>query len=321
MPAADPAHGARKRGGRFWPPLAVLAAAAGGFALYVSVVPAEEPRWDADFCPIDGTVAHRAAYLIDARKPLDADLAGLPGRLLERVTLDLAAGTELRIYTLGPRADAPRQTIGRICKPYGNADLQVAAAKDQRAAVRDCGDLPSQISPELRELAAGFCSRRAALRSRIDAVATPDIAEPLGQTHLAEAIEETLQGATAAPAAGAVYVFSDMMQHADWYSHIDTGPAGWRIEEVDRRDRPGLVAGGFRADQRITVFYLPRTGTTAEPGMELLHKRFWRAFLDPAQVVFHNQPPSLGYAAPAPPAFGRRPADRRPRREPRREPE
>ena len=300
MPAS-PSHrpaGARKRGGRIWPPIALLAAAVGGLALFLTLNPPDEPQWDADMCPIDGLVAHRAAYLIDARKPLDADLAELPGRLLERVTLDLASGTELGIYTLGPRADTPRQSIGRICKPYGNADLQVAAAKDQRAAVRDCGDLPSQISTELREVATGFCSRRAALRSRIDAVATPDIGEPIGPAHLAEAIEETLQGGAAGPAADAVYVFSDMMQHADWYSHVDAGPAGWRIEDLDRPEPPpGSPARGFRTDQRITVFYLPRTGTTDEPGTELLHKRFWRALLGPAQVTFHNQPPSLGYAS------------------------
>lgn len=300
MPAS-PSHrpaGARKRGGRIWPPIALLAAAAGGLAVFLSLNPPDEPRWDADMCPVDGTVAHRAAYLIDARKPLDADLAELPGRLLERVTLDLASGTELRIYTLGPRADTPRQAIGRICKPYGNADLQVAAAKDQRAAVRDCSDLPSQISTELREVATGFCSRRAALRSRIDAVATPDIGETIAPAYLVEAIAETLQGG-ASPAATAVYVYSDMMQHADWYSHVDAGPAGWRIEDAGWPDRPGTPAGGFRPDQRVTVFYLPRTGLTDEPGMELLHKRFWRAFLDPAQATFHNQPPSLGYAPPA----------------------
>ena len=305
MPAS-PSHrpaGARKRGGRIWPPIALLAAAVGGLALFLTLNPPDEPQWDADMCPIDGSVAHRAAYLIDARKPLDADLAELPGRLLERVTLDLAAGTELGIYTLGPRADTPRQSIGRICKPYGNADLQVAAAKDQRAAVRDCGDLPSQISTELREVATGFCSRRAALRSRIDAVAMPEMGEPLGHAHLAEAIEETLHGGAAGPGAAAVYVFSDMMQHADWYSHVDAGPAGWRIEDVDRPSpAPGSPARGFRADQRVTVFYLPRTGTTDEPGTELLHKRFWRALLDPAQVTFHNQPPSLGYASPPPQA-------------------
>ena len=305
MPAS-PSHrpdGARKRGGRIWPPIALLAAAAGGLALFLTLNPPDEPRWDADMCPVDGTIAHRAAYLIDARKPLDADLAELPGRLLERVTLDLASGTELGIYTLGPRADTPRQSIGRICKPYGNADLQVAAAKDQRGTVRDCSDLPSQISTELRELATGFCTRRAALRSRIDAVATPDIGEPIGPAPLAEAIEETLRGGAASPAASAVYVFSDMMQHADWYSHVDAGPAGWRIEDVDRPHRPGTPADGFRQDQRVTVFYLPRTGLTDEPGTELLHKRFWRAFLDPAQATFHNQPPSLGYALPpaAPP--------------------
>ena len=235
MPASpsDRTGGARKRGGRIWPPVAVLATAAGGVALFLWLNPPDEPRWDADMCPIDGGVAHRAAYLIDARKPLDIDLAELPGRLFERATLDLASGTELSVYTLGSSPDAPRQPIGRICKPYGNADLQVVAAKDQRAVLRDCSDLPSQISTELREAATGFCSRRAALRSRIDAITPPNIGDTIGPAHLAEAIAETFHGGAAGSDTPSIYIFSDMMQHADWYSHVDAGPEGWLIDDVD----------------------------------------------------------------------------------------
>ena len=87
-----------------------------------------------------------------------------------------------------------------------------------------------------------------------------------------------------------------MMQHADWYSHVDDRPASWRIEEFERatRERGDARRASFWA-LRVTVFYLPRTGLTDEPGMELLHKRFWRAFFDEAHVTFRNQPASRGY--------------------------
>ena len=298
-----PTH-ARKRGGRAWPPLALFAVAAVALALFLWIGPPDTARWDDDVCPVDGPVSARAAYLIDARKPLDADLAELPGRLLERVSMDLEAGTELRVYALADLPDAPRRFVGRVCKPYANSDLQVSAAKDQTTTFRDCDDLPAQVPPDLREAASAFCVRRDALRARIDAITTPSIGEPIAHAYLAEAIEASVTRSATAPAADSVYVFSDMMQHAEAFSHVDSGPDGWRIERF-RRAAAGVRGAGYDAPwtgRRITVFYLPRTGLTDEPGTEMLHKRFWRALLAGAEVTFRNQPPSLGYASDPPAA-------------------
>lgn len=287
---------ARKRGGKIWPPLVLLGSAAAALGVFLAIGPAsEESPFDEDFCRVAGDAPEPAAFLVDVSKPIDADLADLPGRLLEHVTLGLEAHAELRVYTIESDPAEPLWFVGRLCKPYRNADLQVATAKDQTARRRDCDDLPGQLPPATRDLAVRFCERRTALGERLNSIQTPDAGTPVSDAPLVDALEASLRGAAGRPAPAALYVFSDMLHHAEWFSHLDAGAKGWGFESYRTAAEARTAADLPSAGPPVTVFYLPRVGLTDEPGAELLHKRFWRAYFGGSEVTFRDQPPGLGY--------------------------
>ncbi|MCY4012712.1 MAG: hypothetical protein OXG82_08365 [Gammaproteobacteria bacterium] len=288
---------ARKRGGRVWPPIVLLGSAAVALVLFLATGPASNPStFDEDFCPVTGDTGERAAFLVDVSKPLDADLAELPGLLLEHVTVGLAAHAELRVYTIEDDPAEPLWFVGRICKPYRNADLQVPTAKDQTARHRDCDDLPGQLPRATRDLAVRFCERRTALGERLNSIQTPDAGTPVSDAPLVDALEASLRGGPARPPPKALYVFSDMLHHSDWFSHLDAGPDGWGFDNYRKAAATRASSGLRSTGPPVTIFYLPRMGLTDEPGSELLHKRFWRAYFVGSAVSFRDQPPSLAYA-------------------------
>ena len=88
----------------------------------------EPDSLDEDLCPVVASeIDARATYLIDLRKPLAQPR--LPGNLLRDVSMDIAANTELSVFALTENAGAPRQLLGKLCKPYANADLAVAGGE------------------------------------------------------------------------------------------------------------------------------------------------------------------------------------------------
>ena len=291
------------RGGpplRFVLPALLVLVGLGGLLLYLEREGAGD-RHDADLCPLDtGSLAGSATLLLDFRKPLDAFGLSLPGTALRDLSLDLAAATELRAFALTGDVDAPRQFIGRLCKPYDNTDLAIGTAKDQRGAVRDCDDLPAQVPTRVRELADGFCERRAALQDRIYAMARRPIEGAVVNAHLLAALDDTVLEFADRPRPHVLYVFSDMMQHSDWYSHLDLDWTEWGFAEfLARRDAtyPSLEYVPAMDGQRVQIYYLPRRDRTGQPRTESAHKEFWRAYFADAQVVFRDQPAMSGYAA------------------------
>lgn len=245
--------------------------------------------------------AHRAVYLIDLRKPLDPDFEALPGDLLGDVSRNLPADTELGVYAVSPYAEAPRTLLGRLCKPYENGTLDVEAAKDQRGKERDCDDLPAQIPASLRTGATAFCKQREVLRGRIDALAEQVRTRTVTDAYLVEAVEETWRDLADPAVPTSLYVFSDMLQHAAWYSHLDVQ---WNTSDTDdfatarqtrtRLDGPVAPPGD---DHSATVFYVPRDGVTDTPQERIRHKEVWTAFYGGAAIGFEDLPTMTGYAA------------------------
>lgn len=276
-------------------PIPVLVA----FGLHARSTLTEPPSTGASCSSAE--VAQRAAYLVDLRKPLDLAFESLPGELLDAVTKRLPADTELGVYTLSPYEEAPRTLIGRLCKPYDNGTLVVESAKNHRSGEGDCGDLPAQIPAKLRDSATQFCRQREQLRGRIDALAA-EHRRLATDAYLVEAVEETWRDFANSTVPTSLYVFSDMMQHAAWYSHLDAQWTGWDAEsfEAARRTRlplPGPVpsAGeGFA----VTVFYVARAGLTDTPQSRLDHQHFWTGFFGAdAETSFENQTTMSDYAA------------------------
>lgn len=277
-------------------PLALLALALGS-VLATHSEPAQRLARDAELCPLDArAVARRSVYLVDLRKPLDD--ATLPGRLLLRASRALGVNDELQVFALTPFAEAPRMSLGRFCKPFADIDLVAEAAKHQRGGASDCADLPAQISPALRSDALRYCELRATTRQRIDELANRPIANATGAAHLVDAFAEIDAGlrpnaAGDAARTATLYVFSDMMQHAPWYSHLDRAEQGWNFGEflarLERRDSAIGLAESPATDLQVRVFYLPREGLTAEPSARQAHKRFWHSYFGGRQVAFEDQ--------------------------------
>ena len=249
---------------------------------------------DADLCPAETQdITGSATYLLDLRKSIGDATA--PGKSLNDIGRRLPAGTELRVYAVAEDAAAPRRPLDRFCKPYAEREVVIRAAKDQGKGERDCNELPAQVSQRVRDLATRFCARRDALRTRIDQLAAkaPRVVD---NAYVVEALE-----ATAAEFAGRskpwnLFVFSDMLQHSDWYSHLDLGWTGWSFamfaERAAERETSVIAASGPSAGValpqgerlRVTVFYPPRRRITESLRPRYAHQTFWRRYFEAQQA-------------------------------------
>ena len=250
-----------------------------------------EQSLDADLCPAEAQeLTGSATYLLDLRKSIGDATA--PGQSLNDIGRRLPAGTELRVYAIADNAVAPRRLLDRFCKPYGEREVVVRAAKDQGKGERDCNELPAQVSQRVRDLAGRFCARRDALRTRIDRLAanTPRVVE---NAHLVEALEETAAEFADRPKPRNLFVFSDMLQHADWYSHLDLGWTGWSFATFAARAAkreaaapavPAAVALPPGERLRVTVFYPPRRRVTESLRPRYAHQTFWRRYFEAQQA-------------------------------------
>ena len=261
-----------------------------------------------DAPPSDGScsaseIAHSAVLLLDLRKPVDEAYSSLPGRLLDDITIDLYADTELAVYSVSPYAEAPRTLLGRLCKPYDNGELLIPAAKDQRNGTGDCSDLPAQIPASSRADARQFCEQRNVLRRRIDALVEQSRGRTATDAYLVEALEETAQGFAELTVPSSLYVFSDMMQHAKWYSHVDVEPNEWDFDAfVAARESQGPAVEPLARPWTglpVKVFYVSRAGTTDNPQLRLRHQGFWQAYFEDADLLLEDQPIMAGYASGA----------------------
>ena len=286
------------------PPLLVVLALAGiGWTLGIDQPASSDVVRDRDLCPIDeDRVNGDVVFLFDFTKPLGGLSAALPGQLLRDLTLELERDTEIRAYLLTGSADAPLAPLRRFCKPFDTAEVQVAQAKDQRGAVRDCDDLPAQVATDVRRSAARFCTVRDALQARIDALAAKASREQgtVASAHLVEALEDILTDFQEQPGPHRLHVFSDMMQHAHWYSHLDLDGAQWDYDEFSRLLASRDPVFGQRRpvpNAEFDIHYVPRAGRTTERRTREQHQQFWRGYFAGSSVTFHEQSPIPAYAS------------------------
>lgn len=271
-------------------PLLAVALAAGGF--FVFNVPARDhdvgPALDADLCRLEERqVAGSATYLLDLRKPLGDATA--PGRALRELARELAADVELQVFMVTDDDAAPRRLLDRFCKPYREADIAIRAAKDQGRGERDCDELPAQVSQRVRDLATRFCARRDALQARIDQMAAK-APRVVANAYLIEALEDTWAAFARRPGPWSLYVFSDMLQHASWYSHLDLGWTGWSFDAFASRQaaretpsRAGVPPPQAQRSQ-VAVFYPPRRRVTESLRPRYAHQTFWRRYFETRQA-------------------------------------
>ena len=284
------------------PPIIVLGGLA-GLLMYLSDPTEDRSARDEDFCPVNETgTTGTAMVLFDLEKPLGEEHATLPGDLLHAISLNLESNQEMRVYSLTGSESSPRVLLARLCKPYSSADLQVEGAKDQRATSRDCDDLPAQLPDHLRESANRFCTRRDAVKNRLNAMANqawPEM-EQVTTAYLIEAFEDIKLDLLERAEPHAIYVMSDMMQHAHWYSHLDTEWTDWNYAEFEAllESQLWLVNPGHRGgDLQVDVFYLPRRGLTDQPRVQALHQEFWGEYFADTEITFHNQATTRAYEA------------------------
>ncbi len=278
-------------------PVVVLAATA---LVYVSDDGGAEFDRDADLCLSSGEVSASAAFLVDLTKPVDSDHHALPRELLSNVIGDLEQDAELRVFLLNDSADAPRMELGRLCKPFSSEDLNVASKDYGSAEMRGCDELPAQITPEVRELAMRFCT----LQDDLEGVLALAMRSVAGRTqvessYLVEALEDLWIEMAEVAVPRTLYVFSDMMQHAAWFSHLDLPWQQWSYGELARlREEQGWPsASPDQGAMGVELFYVPRIGSTDQPRIHRAHQRFWREYFANAPVTFHDQAPMREYGA------------------------
>ena len=270
-----------------------------GVVLVVTLVDREqtlERNLGDNLCPPDTTgIKASAALVVDLAKPLH-DTSFVSG-LVGTVTRDLGMDEELRVYAITvPDGVASAPTlVGRICKPYNNADLLFGPAKDQSGAWRDCDDLPAQLPPTLRELAGSFCAARDQLQSAIDTLTIEAEQRQFGANVAATDMVATLRDMSGAlstrPAPRKLFIFSDMLQHAARYSHFDLDWTRWAAAEY-----VGESSDSVTSDLSVSIFYLPRQRLTDPLRLRNAHQQFWRSFFQGAQVRFQDLPAKPAYA-------------------------
>lgn len=272
----------------------VLAVAVGVYLVFEgggnAASDAAEPR---DPCGA-GVDVSRAAFLVDLRKPLDAVHVALPGALLRRTATEMDRGTELAVYALSPHAEAPRTLLGRLCKTIDLASL--ASESSKHSAADDC-DLPAQAPAPARAGAREFCNERDALVRRVDALAAETLGQASGPAYLVEALEATAREFGGMP--GALHVFSDLMQHAPWFSHAETPVPEWEYERMAAAWSALLMEEplrGFPPETAVRVHYVPRAGITEDEDGRAAHRRFWTGYFAGAEVAFDDQPVMVEYA-------------------------
>lgn len=192
--------------------------------------------------PCGDSRVRASALLIDLRKPMRA---APPSSVFVEVARGIDTGSELRVFTVTADPVAPRRFVGRLCRPYDHNDLQVSAAKDGSADVRDCDDLPAQLAPGLRQAALDYCAKRAALGRRIDDLAAAASGASVPNAYLMEALEDTVRELAAGTASRKLFVLSDMLQHV----------------ALVLATRPGVVRvafRGLRTAARCTRSSIPR---------------------------------------------------------------
>lgn len=282
------------------PPLVLLAGLA-----WILLFNPEQPTasLDADLCPIDLGEAPRAVFLVDLRKPLGTAGVGLATDALRDVTISLAANTELKVFTLAGNSMAPRSFVRRVCKPYDNAALMVESAKDVVPGVRDCDELPAQLAAQQRERASRFCAIRDEIAADIERLAARPLVMPVPNAYLVEAIEETSLAFQNISGKRSFHIFSDMLQHAPWYSHVERGAEGWSFRDFVYQRELAAESAGPRPptldDVDATVFYVPRQELTTLPRARMTHTAFWKQFFTTTlgrEPAIHEQPPLERYA-------------------------
>ena len=299
-----PQEGGRSRGRRGVFALVPVLAIAGAFFLSTgSALPTAEANvpksaapvaMDAELCPQDAAaMRHRAAYLVDLRKPLDEERQSLPGDLLDRLADRLDKGDELTVYAVSEYALAPRVPLGRLCKPYAAADVARDTKTRRAAGESECGKLPVQLPQAVRETAMAFCAQRDRLRHRVDDLAARETT-PATHAHLVEAIEETVSAFPANAPATTLHVFSDMFQEADWYSHAQTDWQRWEFAHFAAQREQAMTALPAEPTTLATaveIFYLRRRGSTGRTEVRTRHQAFWTDYFatHALRPTFHDQ--------------------------------
>ena len=293
-PAQDRARG--RPLARFVVPLLLMAGVVGA----VVVLSSRAPGLDPDLCPGDvADLAGRTVALFDFRKPLDAEHRGLPASLLRGIAERLPARGELRTYILSGEAAEPRVFLERLCKP-GPQGAGRPARPDAAGRGPDCDARPDTPAAGRRPEMDGFCARRDALAARLDLLAAAGRGAPVMDAFLVEALEDTRLELAAAPGPKALYVLSDMIQHAGWYSHLELAPEEWDFQRfADMRAAQTALFGpppAPVAGLHGTLFYIPRRGVTDTGDAGTRHRAFWRGYFHDS-VAFEEQPVMAAYAA------------------------
>lgn len=296
-----PEQQGHRRNLRFVIPLLLVVASVTGVVLFVDFDD-DVQELDADLCPIaPNSSAHRAVLLLDLRKPVPIHQAtgrSLAGEAWQLASADVAASTQLDVFTVGTDPMAALRPLAQLCKPYDNVALAIGRPEDDEL---DCRDPAADLTAHQRTVAGQFCARRAELRTRIEDFAAQSSA-PVDNAYLVEAIEEISLALATETRPKSLFVFSDMLQHASWYSHIALAPDTWDFRSyVSTREEQTARIGSrppALRDLPVTLYYVPRQGMTDMPPAAQAHQQFWQAFFAAstgAEPRFSAFPPAPSY--------------------------
>lgn len=288
--------------------LVVVVATVGALSLVFSGSDTKTQSLDADLCPTDsGEISGSNMLLYDFVKPLSSDHAELPSNLLREVGWSMERNAELSVFSLAEAAAYPGILLKRLCKPYANSDLRVGMVGNQDAhrTLPECDSLPAQLPSEVRKSATAFCAQLQSLGNKLNAMVRTEwpAERKVQNAYLAEALHDIAVDLRDRPEAGpephAIYVVSDMMQHANWYSHLEREWSDWDYEAFAKLMAAqiwGNASSRGTIGKRVEIFYIPRRGLTDQARVRWAHQRFWRSYFAGSNITFHNQLTAPAYS-------------------------
>lgn len=270
----------------------------------VTLCPNEE---EANFIP------SRTYVLMDLSEPLGGQQQALRG-LINAASNSLEAREKIIIGRLQPNRGNSWKELSSFCSP----DLKSISDSFGRSISleKDCPEIiskgkqypwPLGTGQDLREQTRKICESYSRFQKKVRTASevVPDDNPEEPRSYIVSAIEEIMHDANNAPngTRRRLIVFSDMLQHAEWFSHYEESHAPWTAEALkDRRKKAsGLGSVPENKFDEILLCYLKTDNLKdymKNAKWEVAHKKMWpRYFGAPKKKVLNRTAAGCGSAA------------------------
>ncbi len=245
-------------------------------------------------CPVDEEhITSKTYLLVDLSEPLSGDQrAGLKD-LLKSATDSMATQELISVSQMQAVLKAPRHKVTQFCKP----DIQRIGQAGSRIKEDDCKsvvdksyDWYKNVGDHARKEISTTCSRYLDFKKGVNVAALPYAAvnQEQNRSYIVGSIEDIIVDADddSSDVPTRLIVFSDMLQHAEWFSQYRTHPDDWTIENLRERRKNAIEQPKYRHMstapannfKEVLLCYLPNDKMLNTSIKEKQHRQMWEGY-------------------------------------------